>query len=96
MINGKKMVNPKRHIPVRTCVVCRAKVEKGSLTRLVISKNHDINVDKDQNGKGRGAYICDKLSCQQKNGLREQLSSSLKAEIAPESWRLFIEQLVKR
>ena len=84
-----------RHRPLRTCVVCRTKTEKNLLTRLLISNKHEINVDQNQNTKGRGAYVCKESKCQQEKRLKEQLSSSLKADISPESWKVCMKELVE-
>jgi hypothetical protein len=83
----------KRHRPLRTCVVCRTKTGKNLLTRLLISNNHEINIDENQNTKGRGAYVCKELDCQQGKRLKEHLSSSLKADISPESWEICMKKI---
>jgi len=51
-----------RHIPVRTCVVCREKAGKRTLVRVVRT---DVGVRVDPSGKlnGRGAYLCERESC---------------------------------
>lgn len=58
-----KQTQPKRkHIPVRTCIVCREKDSKRTLTRIVRT---DAGIQVDPSGKmgGRGAYLCDCKSC---------------------------------
>jgi predicted RNA-binding protein YlxR (DUF448 family) len=51
-----------RHVPVRTCVVCKEKAGKRTLTRLVRTEQ---GVVADATGKlnGRGAYLCSRESC---------------------------------
>jgi predicted RNA-binding protein YlxR (DUF448 family) len=53
----------KGHIPIRTCVSCRAKRAKKDLIRLSLSKEGELT--RDMNGKmqGRGAYVCRNGSC---------------------------------
>lgn len=50
------------HRPHRSCVVCRDKMDKRRLTRLVFV---DSNLRIDEGGKmnGRGAYLCGKANC---------------------------------
>lgn len=61
----QKKVKPRRqkHIPQRTCIVCRQQFDKRRLTRIV--RTPDIGVVTDPTGKrnGRGAYLCDQPAC---------------------------------
>jgi predicted RNA-binding protein YlxR (DUF448 family) len=52
-----------KHIPLRTCVVCRQKIDKRRLTRLVRTENDGVIVDPTGKRNGRGAYLCDKTEC---------------------------------
>jgi predicted RNA-binding protein YlxR (DUF448 family) len=51
----------RRHIPRRTCVVCRATGDKRALTRLVRTPDDGVHVDPTGKRNGRGAYLCDRL-----------------------------------
>ncbi len=51
-----------KHVPVRTCVVCRDKAGKRTLTRVVRTVN-GLVVDPSGKLSGRGAYLCDRESC---------------------------------
>ncbi|HMT20267.1 MAG TPA: YlxR family protein [Promineifilum sp.] len=59
----------RKHIPQRTCVVCRRQFDKRRLTRIVrtppTSPSEDGGVLIDPTGKqnGRGAYLCDQAPC---------------------------------
>lgn len=55
---------PKRakHVPLRTCVVCRDKAGKRSFTRLVRTEQ-GVLVDPSGKINGRGAYLCDRDEC---------------------------------
>ncbi len=86
----------KRHSPLRTCIICRTKIEKNLLVRIVVSGNHGICIDKAQKINGRGTYICKKLKCQEKKGLKDQLSNRLRTNKPLESWSLFAEELVEK
>ena len=54
----------KGHIPIRTCISCGAKRPKHELIR--ISMDTAGRLKKDFSGKmpGRGAYVCQRRSCQ--------------------------------
>ena len=51
-----------KHVPVRTCVVCRDKAGKRTLTRVVRTAN-GLVIDPSGKLSGRGAYLCDRESC---------------------------------
>lgn len=49
---------PKKfHIPERSCVFCKHKFPKKTLTRFCL-KNNCITIDETQKEQGRGAYVC--------------------------------------
>lgn len=51
------MAGKTTHIPVRTCVGCRAKKPKASMQRVVV-ENGALAIDSKQNKPSRGAYVC--------------------------------------
>jgi hypothetical protein len=53
-----------KHIPMRTCVICRQKLEKRRLTRFV-STPDGIFLDSTGKSDGRGAYVCDQVECRE-------------------------------
>lgn len=55
----------RKHIPARTCVVCRVKAEKRALTRIVRGADQ-LMIDMTGKMNGRGAYICNNSSCWEK------------------------------
>lgn len=59
---AKKGPRPK-HIPQRTCVVCRQKQDKRSLVRLVHTPAGPVVVDYSGKQNGRGAYLCANPAC---------------------------------
>lgn len=79
-----------KHRPQRTCVVCRRKQDKRSLTRLVIA---DARLQVDRTGKmqGRGAYLCSSPQCWQKAAL-PQISRALRAELSADD-RSYLQQM---
>ncbi len=56
------MDKKRKHVAVRTCVVCREKVDKHTLRRLVLTAS-GIKVDLSGKMDGRGAYLCGNKSC---------------------------------
>ena len=50
--------NPTRRVPLRTCVACGSKTEKGSLVRIVAPRQGSVEVDVTGRANGRGAYLC--------------------------------------
>ncbi|MDE5831361.1 MAG: YlxR family protein [Clostridia bacterium] len=65
----------------RTCIGCRTKKEKKELVRIVRNKQNEILVDLDQALDGRGAYICNNLSCFEKTTKGNKLKVALKENI---------------
>jgi len=61
---NKKRKQPRaKHIPQRTCFVCRQKRDKRQLTRLVRTPEGSVLVDGTGKQNGRGAYLCDQIAC---------------------------------
>ncbi len=77
----KKQAQPyQKHIPVRTCVVCREKDAKRHLTRLVRTPE-GVLVDIGGKANGRGAYVCDKIDCWEKVVQTAILNRALKMQL---------------
>lgn len=55
-----------RPVPLRTCVACREKRDKRTLTRIVRSPDGEVAVDLTGKRPGRGAYLCEKRACWEK------------------------------
>jgi predicted RNA-binding protein YlxR (DUF448 family) len=55
----------RKHIPERTCVVCRTKADKRSLTRVIRGTDH-LMIDATGKMNGRGAYLCNNPACWEK------------------------------
>lgn len=50
------------HVPERTCMGCNKKMSKYELIRIV-RNNDQVYIDKTGKMDGRGAYICNNVSC---------------------------------
>jgi uncharacterized protein len=81
----KKQGQRTRHIPQRSCIVCRQKMDKRRLTRIVHTPEGAVLVDRTGKQNGRGAYVCDQLVCWDRL-LREPgfLNHALKTAVSPE------------
>src|ERR1700681_2331359 len=79
-----------RHVPQRTCVVCRQTSAKRQLVRVVRTPDGGVTIDPSGKLSGRGAYLCDSPACWQTAGKHHgALSRALKVEVIPEEDLLF-------
>lgn len=72
-----------KHVPVRTCIVCRDSDAKRELTRIVRAPGGDVLVDPSGRMNGRGAYVCDKAQCWDRVVSTAVLARALNAQIEP-------------
>ena len=70
----------RKHIPLRTCIVCRQKRPKREMIRVVCSPQGDIQVDPRGKLPGRGAYLCPTVRCWQ-NLSGQALARALKCPV---------------
>jgi predicted RNA-binding protein YlxR (DUF448 family) len=83
---GKKRSGPRqKHVPQRTCVVCRETNAKRTLTRVVRTGEGSIEVDPTGRKNGRGAYLCDKQGCWDKAVSTPILARALRTTPSTES-----------
>ena len=84
MAKQKQPHRPK-HIPQRSCVVCRQKFDKRRLTRIVCNAEAGVVVDPTGKRNGRGAYFCDQPICWDKISHKPDiLAQALKTMITAE------------
>ena len=57
-----KGVRPKK-VPMRQCMGCGEKKEKKDLIRIIRTPDEEIVLDVTGKKNGRGAYLCDSISC---------------------------------
>ncbi len=85
--SGRLTVTGKpRHIPIRTCVVCRQTSDKKALLRVVRRPEKDgggIAADASGRANGRGAYVCAAAACIDKAIKQKRLERSLGVTGAP-------------
>lgn len=94
-MTGKQPMR-RKHVPQRTCMVCRRQVDKRQLTRIVRTPDSGVVVDPTGKRNGRGAYLCDQAACWDKvvrhagilnQALNAQVSEAELAAIAADSRR---------
>ena len=77
----------KKHIPKRTCVICRIKTPKKDLFRLVKTPNGRLMFDPSGNMDGRGAYICGKQSHWLQTNSKNSVERSLVTKLDDYNWK---------
>lgn len=80
----KKKQGKRKHIPMRTCIICREKTDKRQLTRIVRTETGSVEVDRTGKKNGRGAYICGKIGCWETAVQSKRLDQALKTDITDE------------
>ncbi len=70
--------------PQRTCMGCNEKKDKKDLIRIVKNKQNEINIDKTGKLEGRGAYICDSITCLDKAIKTKRIEKVFKQKIPDE------------
>jgi predicted RNA-binding protein YlxR (DUF448 family) len=82
----KKARSRRKHIPVRTCIICRKAVAKRTLHRIVSVPEQGLLIDPSGKMPGRGAYLCSERACWEKATARESnaLSRALRTVVSEE------------
>lgn len=80
----KQQQTHRKHIPERSCVVCRTKLPKRELTRLVVVDG-ELRIDPTGKMKGRGAYLCQNTGCWERAMKTQILNHALKVTLSDES-----------
>lgn len=88
----------RKHIPVRTCIVCRQALPKRSLFRIVQVGEKGLQVDLSGKMPGRGAYLCSELACWQQATARDNscLSRALRAVVSEEEKAALLAEWVQK
>ncbi|GAB4570668.1 MAG: hypothetical protein Kow0077_05320 [Anaerolineae bacterium] len=72
-----------KHIPQRTCVVCRRTMDKRALNRIVYAPDEGLVVDPTGKRNGRGAYLCDQPACWEAAASSPVLDRALRITLTP-------------
>jgi hypothetical protein len=83
-MSKKRRSGQRKHIPMRTCIVCRQSLPKRSLIRIVASPEQGIVADPTGKLAGRGAYVCHDSVCWAEllAGSNSLLSKALRAPVS--------------
>jgi predicted RNA-binding protein YlxR (DUF448 family) len=73
-----------KHVPERSCIVCRRKKPKWELVRIVRTAEGGVEVDPRGKKAGRGAYLCRQEQCWELGLKKKRLEHALKVEIRSE------------
>jgi predicted RNA-binding protein YlxR (DUF448 family) len=79
------MNTSRKHIPQRTCAVCRTKDAKRKLTRVVKTPEGRIELDATGKASGRGAYLCDRAECWVRAAETNALGAALRVVITDDA-----------
>lgn len=74
-----------KHVPQRTCVICRQVQAKGDLVRLVRTGDGAVELDPTGKRRGRGAYLCRRGECWRELSKSNRLEHALRIKVSPES-----------
>ena len=80
----KQQAKRPRHIPLRTCVACKATKPKRELLRVVRTPDGHVLLDATGKKSGRGAYICARLSCWETALKRKRLEQEFELALSEE------------
>jgi predicted RNA-binding protein YlxR (DUF448 family) len=83
-MSRKQRAGRRKHVPQRTCVVCRQTVEKRSLVRIVNTPDEGVIIDPTGKRNGRGAYVCHQPECWQKIKATDVLDRALRIKLSPD------------
>jgi predicted RNA-binding protein YlxR (DUF448 family) len=73
-----------KHVPERTCIVCRQKRPKWEMVRIVRTPQGTLEIDNRGKKAGRGAYLCRTKDCWEAGLAKKKLEYALKTEISSE------------
>jgi predicted RNA-binding protein YlxR (DUF448 family) len=79
-----KQPKKQKHLPLRTCIICRETKPKRELLRVVRTPDGHVLIDATGKKSGRGAYLSARLSCWQKALKGKRLEQELETTISDE------------
>ena len=79
-------MTPKRHVPLRSCVICGNKASKRELTRIAATPQGGVLMDPTGKLPGRGAYVCKDGACTHQGMKRGRLEYSLRTKLEDDEW----------
>jgi predicted RNA-binding protein YlxR (DUF448 family) len=95
MSKGITPTGKQKHIPQRTCVVCRETSAKRALVRIVRTVEEGVQVDPTGKRNGRGAYLCHQQSCWKRAIETEILEKALRTTLTADDKQRLNEAMVQ-
>jgi len=80
------------HLPLRTCILCRRKLDKSQLLRIV-KYGEEFSLDETHKKDGRGAYVCKSKDCFEKLCKQKALNRAFKTEVPQEIYQKIGEEI---
>lgn len=75
-----------KHIPIRSCIVCREQKNKSELLRLVLRPDGTVVADVTGREPGRGAYVCKSEECVSALTKKQALAKTYRRSFARETY----------
>ena len=76
-----------KHIPLRSCIVCRRQKDKSDLLRIVRQPDGAVVIDATGKAAGRGAYVCKSGDCMQTAVKKRALNRAYKQPLSDEVYK---------
>jgi predicted RNA-binding protein YlxR (DUF448 family) len=86
---------PVKKVPLRMCTGCKVHKPKKELIRVVKAPDGEISIDFHGKKSGRGAYVCNDISCLEKAIKTRQLERAFSCAIPAEIVEKLREELKK-
>ena len=90
---GKSKGPRPKHVPLRSCVVCRTQRPKRELVRVVRTDTGGVEIDPTGKKSGRGAYLCRRRECWEQALKRKSLEHALQTTMSAET-RATLQQFI--
>lgn len=82
-----------KHIPQRSCIVCRESKDKSELLRVVRRPDGSVVIDSTGREPGRGAYVCRSGDCMQTAIKKRALNRAFKQQLDQSVYDSLAEEL---
>lgn len=86
----------KKHIPLRTCVICGTKSPKRELLRIVATPIGVVGVDDTGRLAGRGTYVCGGAQCTPRRVKKGSVERALRHRISEDEWEAIAAAIAAR
>lgn len=82
-----------KHVPLRSCIVCRREKEKSELIRIVRKSDGSFVCDANGREPGRGAYVCKCSECIDNLVKKRALNRAYKQDVPAQASEALVEAL---